>query len=120
MARPFCSESCREKGSVTGAGLPLQINGGRQGVLMEEEESAAGENAVILPKGRCPGAVTVNRGAVLRPQVLNHMVLALARDREVPARKGSILNDQVRRVVTSNGDWLIADVPSLDHRSILT
>jgi hypothetical protein len=38
----------------------------------------------------------------------------------MPAREGAILNDQIRRVVTSDGDWPIADVPSLGHRSILT
>jgi len=89
-------------------------------MLMEKEERAAGENAIILSELGSLGALAAYRGAVLRAQVLDHVVPALARDYEVTPREGVVRDDQVSRGITSNGDWLIANVPPPGHGSILT
>lgn len=66
------------------------------------------------------GWLPIHPSAILRTQVFEHVATSFGNNQEMPARKGSVLDNDIRRRATANRQRLIAEFPAFRCRSILS
>jgi len=72
-----------------------------------------------MAQSNLSGAVPIHPRSVLRTEVFDQEMIALASNYKVPARKGLIVDLDVSGVITPDRQRVIAKLPAFDRQAIV-
>ena len=86
-------------------------------MVAEEKKGAARSDTIVVAEFGGLSAASSDPSAVLRIEVFEQIVLALAHDDEVPARERIVIDLDVSRFVAANRHGLVGEFPPLSDEA---